>query len=139
MTNWLEENVTDLSDSKLLKEHGIMDMDFADLYWVMNDEKQIFEPWGVNRFDKHVHWEGHHTLYYYNAYRLDKLLAKVKKQKLPMGNKKRDQAEILLEQIKLHLNLFAAKGVIKLAIKACVSLLVLLKAERSEDKKEGVE
>ena len=123
MSNWkLEENVTDISDSKLLKEHWIE---------IEPDGWYCDYPFGCNAFfgaglvDLNRGKEGFFPKH--AAYRLDKLLAE-----LPSVIDAEEFKDIeayyyaiqLKDKIFVHL-----VGDVKQAIKACVQLLVLLKKE----------
>jgi len=145
--NWnLKENVTDLEDSKLLKEHGI-DLGVADGYWVYNDIKSEWMFWTPkNLHDFQTLKENTLAdIEYWGAYRLDKLRAK-----LPEWCFGDDLLEDILEitfialRFDRHIttdedfNLAAkVKRLLEIimgsrgqqAIKACVELLILLKKE----------
>ena len=145
MTNWnLEENVTSLEDSKLLKEHGIMEGIEPDGYWV-----NIRNEWKFWSMKAMIEWLSFKEntfadIYYYHAYRLDKLLAKLpewwhkfKLVGVEFYAHTQDYLEAWVEKkaysedfLKSLYGSICYKG--QAQIKACVQLLVLLK-------KEGVE
>jgi hypothetical protein len=162
----LEENVTSLSDSKLLKEHGIFGDSGVepDGYWaIMNDcrydtgvEKEITgkhefietdyksdlyyqEETGILEYSSggFLYEYSEQYVQVYKAYRLDRLMAKLPewcfhdKSRSIDWNKIEDSIPHLLHEVRSN------RG--QQAISACCQLLVLLAAERSEDKKEGVE